>query len=180
MAHLAWMWCFWDDLKIPGNVSPEGQMGASFVANNATWLGLVLVEIHLEMTMRPAYVLQQYGWISAWAVIATHQTLTAILWNLGCWLPGLAVELIFGVNNEWIWIALSVPCIYAVMMLEEMLLHRRMRLFVSAFSDEDERRRSLDFNAKRPSSDSLSGVNYEGNPVASEGAAGGGAMAAVP
>ena len=33
LAHVAWMWCFWDHLKWPANVSPEGQMGASLVAN---------------------------------------------------------------------------------------------------------------------------------------------------
>ena len=144
VAHLAWMWCFWDELKVPAHVSPEGQMGASFVANNTTWLGLVLVEIHLEMTMRPTYVLKKYGWINSWALIAMHQCMTCFLWNLGCWLPGLAVELILDVNKEWIWITLSIPCIFGVMQIEEMLLHRRMRLFISAFTEDGEPRLTSD------------------------------------
>jgi len=136
-AHLNWMWCYWEELKIPGEVSPEGQMGSAFVSNNVTWLGLVLVEIQLEMTMRPAYVLHRYGWIRSWFLIGCHHWITAILWNLGCWIPGLLVELSTGYNKEWVWISLSIPCIAVVMHIEEALLHMRMRLFIDAFSNKD-------------------------------------------
>ena len=56
----------------------------------------------------------QYGWTKAWALIATHHSITALLWNLGCWLPGLLVEQLFEINNMGLQIALSVPCIAVV------------------------------------------------------------------
>lgn len=137
LLHLLLFHAFWDELQFPAGVSPSNQMGASFVSPNVTWLGLALVEIHMEMTMRPGYVLRQYGWSKAWRLIGLHHSMTALLWNLGCWIPGLLVELIFQINNSMLHIALSVPCIALVMHMEEKLLSVRMRCFVSAFDQMD-------------------------------------------
>jgi len=137
-AHLSLVRLFWPHLQdvFPG-VPPTLQPGVSLCAMNTIWFCLVIIEIHMELSMRPPYVLQHYGWLRAWALIARHHLLTAVLWNVGCWLPGLLIQEAFHWQSVQLSFTLGMCCVFMVIVLQEKLLDIRMRDFVAAFTEAE-------------------------------------------
>lgn len=99
LAYTTLIYLDWDSLELPSSVDHTDSMAYGLMAENSVWFCWAVIEVHLELSARPVYMVRRVGifqlwfgyWLQFFVMVMTFNTLT--------WLPVMLLSLTTGFSS---------------------------------------------------------------------------------